>query len=168
MRLSTRLRRLPVLILAVSALLAVDATPAAACPTANVMPNAATPAQIRAGVLCVINAQRARVGRRALVPNGLLTTAAQGWANRRVFSHGNPGARIRAAGYRARSFGETLAYDCGANITPAAIVNRWMNSGLHRGIILSARLRDAGIGFVLWSPNGCSPGAMYVGNFGVR
>lgn len=148
-------------------------TTAAAC--SGLVPNNTNILQIRAATICGINAQRARFRLPPVAPNVLLTSAAQGHANnmaaRRFFSHGNVGARIRGSGYlrgaRRYGYGETLAFDCGANSSPNGIVTRWMNSAFHRRIMLRRAFKHVGIGVVIWTPNGCS-GATYVGNFGFR
>ncbi|MDX3539000.1 CAP domain-containing protein [Streptomyces sp. MB09-01] len=140
------------------------ATPAACDPAAaNRAPTAATAAQARDAVRCLINAQRTQRGLPALTVNQALTNAAQQHAVAAVQlkwwgpgrdSHRNPQtgstprSRIQAAGYcpnaRSWEFGELTYTGRGGSGTPQAAVNWWMNSPGHRALILNASLREMG------------------------
>lgn len=166
-------RRALALVAAALVLGGVAPAAASACANATLVPNGTNLAQIRAAVVCLINAERARAGLPPLAVNTALGNAAQGHAEemaaRHFFAHGNVLARIRASGYLAGAsrygYGENIAYNCGAAATAAGIVDQWMPRGNHRANILSRSFQDIGIGVVLWSPNGCA-GASYVANFG--
>ena len=113
----------------------------------------ASKAGMRRAVRCVINQQRARVGLNPLAANRRLARAAsrhaRDMARHNYFSHvslsgKSPLRRVRAAGWR-RGVGEALAWGCGAQASPAAIVAAWLGSASHRAIILG-RGRVVGIG----------------------
>lgn len=59
----------------------------------------------------------------------------------------DPGKRARDAGYRGGSIGETVA--CGYG-TAAGVVDGWMGSPGHRAILMSAGMKEVGVG---WSSN---------------
>ncbi|MFI5775551.1 CAP domain-containing protein [Nocardia sp. NPDC051570] len=109
-------------------------------------------------VIGLTNAQRAKAGCPALRAESHLTRAAQAhttdMAAHGVLSHdsaaGDPGARIRAAGYSARAWAENIA---SGQSGPAQVVDAWMHSAGHRANILNCSLRDIGVG-VAQSRNG--------------
>jgi len=127
----------------------------------------ASKASIRRAVRCVINQQRARVGLNPLAANRRLARAASrhagDMARNNYFSHvslsgKSPLRRVRAAGWR-RGVGEALAWGCGPQASPAAIVDAWLGSASHRAIILG-RGRVVGIGSK--RGGGCSGGRAFV------
>jgi uncharacterized protein YkwD len=126
-------------------------------------------------MLCEVNAVRARYRLRPLTSNTALTTAAQWHANtmaiRRFFAHGNVFSRIKRSGYlgsaRSYGYGETLAFNCGANAAPGPIVVQWLNSPYHRSRVLNPLFKHVGFGVTAWTPNGCA-GGTYVGTYGFR
>jgi uncharacterized protein YkwD len=58
-----------------------------------------------------------------------------------------PGDRIVAAGYQALYWGEIIGWGFGGD--PEAMFNWWMNSDVHRALILSSYYEDFGIGYRL-------------------
>jgi uncharacterized protein YkwD len=129
-------------------------------------------AALRRAIRCVLNQQRARNGLNRLAPNRRLGRAANrhaaDMARHNYFSHvslrgTDPLRRVRAAGWRG-GIGETLAWGCGTQASPAAIVAAWLGSPPHRAIILG-RGRVVGIGYARGP--GCSGGrAFFVAEVG--
>ena len=127
----------------------------------------ASQATLRRAVRCVINQQRAGHGLRALRANRRLARAARrharDMARHNYFSHvslrgTDPLRRVRAAGWR-RGVGETLAWGCGPQASPGAIVAAWLGSPPHRAIILG-RGQVVGIGYA--RGGGCDGGRAFV------
>jgi len=127
----------------------------------------ASKARTTRAIRCVINQQRARTGLNRLAGNRRLARAAtrhaRDMARNNYFSHvslsgKSPLRRVRAAGWR-RGVGEALAWGCGAQASPAAIVAAWLNSPAHRAIILGQG-RVVGIGYK--RGGGCSGGRAFV------
>jgi uncharacterized protein YkwD len=122
---------------------------------------------MRRAVRCAINQQRARYGLRPLAANRRLARAAtrhaRDMARHNYFSHvsrngKSPLRRVRAAGWR-RGVGEALAWGCGPDASPTAIVAAWLGSSAHRAIILGSG-RVVGIGYKRGA--GCSGGRAFV------
>ena len=114
----------------------------------------ARPAALRRAVLCLVNQQRSLNGLNRLRANRQLARAAKrhavDMARHNYFSHvslsgSSPLRRVRAAGWR-RGVGEALAWGCGAQSTPRAIVAAWMASASHRAIIMG-RGHAVGLGY---------------------
>lgn len=110
------------------------------------------PDAARRAVIRAINAERGAAGLAPLRENAALTRAAQGHAcdsaERDQMGHvGSDGsrldARIRREGYRFRVAAENLGY--GFRSSESAVA-WWMNSPPHRKNILTAGIRDVGIG----------------------
>jgi uncharacterized protein YkwD len=127
----------------------------------------ASKARTRRAIRCLINQQRARNGLGRLASNRRLgraaTRHARDMARHNYFSHvslsgKSPLRRVRAAGWR-RGIGEALAWGCGPQASPAAIVAAWLNSPSHRAIILGQG-RVVGIGYK--RGGGCSGGRAFV------
>jgi uncharacterized protein YkwD len=117
--------------------------------------------QARRAVVCAINHRRISRGRRALRGATTLANAAQGDSESMVtndfFSHlgdGTPESRAAAAGYKGGVIGENLGWGGGRLGTPDAIVDAWMSSPSHRGVILSRRFRQIGVAVAMGSPMG--------------
>jgi len=117
---------------------------AQACPQP---PNAE---RLRAELMSLVNAQRVQAGLPRLAHAPRLDQAAQriacdNAARDRLSHTGNDGsdlrARLRAAGYRFRSANENLTQRRGG---PAAAVQSWMASPVHRANLLDRRSRDYG------------------------
>lgn len=150
------------------------------CPNANAVPTPATVHQAREAVLCLVNRQRARHGRRGLRASRSLNVAAgrhsHDMVRRRYFNHDSPGGRdvadrVRAAhwatGRSARRLGENIAWGSGSYGTPRCIVSTWMHSAGHRANILDRRFREFGAGVAAGAPvrwNG--PAGTYTMDFG--
>jgi uncharacterized protein YkwD len=123
-------------------------------------------ARMRRAIRCVINQQRARNALNPLAANRRLARAANrhaaDMARHNYFSHvslsgSSPLRRVRAAGWRG-GVGEALAWGCGTQASPAAIVAAWLASPPHRAIILG-RGRVVGIGYK--RGGGCSGGRAF-------
>lgn len=137
---------------------------------------------LQTDVLRLINAERAARGLRAVQPDAALGRAATGHARdmfaRGYFSHVSPGgatcldrarrAGYRTAGYRSWRVGEVIAWGEGGKGAPQAVVDKWMRSPLHRGVILGKSWRDVGVACVEGSFGGSGRSYMYVIDVGVR
>ena len=159
-------RRTPLLALAiVAAALAALAAPAVSetaagdCTPGSDWPAART--DLAAGVLALVNAQRAAVGAPALTPTATLTAAAT-WKARhmamyRYMTHDDPAPpvsrtpadRLAACGY-VGGWGENIAYGFP---TAATVVPAWLASPGHRANIEQPALLATGIGAAV-APNG--------------
>jgi uncharacterized protein YkwD len=128
---------------------AASAGRARGCPNANRRATVTDAGPMRAAVLCLVNQQRTSRHLPPLRANARLDHSAQAWTRHmvaaRVFMHGNPGARISAAGYRWQAYGENIAT---GYATPRAVVSGWMHSTGHCQNILDPRFRDLGVGVV--------------------
>jgi uncharacterized protein YkwD len=130
---------------------------------------------VAAAVLCLVNVERAKLGRRQLVRSPLLQRAAGAHTSdmigRRFFEHEHvPGgpkfvSRLRRVGYRGPTYAENIGY--GSDYNATLMVAAWMNSPSHRANILHARLRFAGVGVTSALPVAPQrPGATYTMDFG--
>ena len=84
-------------------------------------------------------------------------------ARRHYFAHVSLGGssvltRLHRAGWSGSAYGEALAWGCGQPGEPARDRARWLNSPLHRAILLSPLYRLAGIGIADRAPGGCRGG----------
>ena len=138
------------------------------------MPTAATTQRIAASVLCLVNVERRKLGRKALLRSRRLALAASAHSKdmlrRRYFDHerapGGPAllARLRRTGYRGATYAENIGY--GSDFNATRIVRAWMRSPPQRANILHPRLRFAGIGLVTGTPDRPSrPGSLYAADF---
>lgn len=118
------------------------------CPGRNTPAARATIRELRAAVLCLMNAARNAHGLPSIRDSRRLNSSAQHWANTMVasggLSHGSDlGARISAVGFSWSNIGETI----GSGFrTPREIVNAWLASPVHCPIMLSPSYADVGIG----------------------
>jgi uncharacterized protein YkwD len=190
---STAVRKGPglAIVLALAALLApatAGARPAAvqsgACADTALKPTRGNLADVRAAVLCLHNAERARHGLPLLRENPRLRRAAdrhsEHMVSARYFDHTSPGGstmvdRIRRTGYtsgaRAWSLGENIAWGSGSLATAAQIHRSWMRSAGHRANILQRSFREIGIGIETGVPvrlSAAQSGATYTTDFGFR
>jgi uncharacterized protein YkwD len=183
---NTRAALLAVTLSAASALALVeapDALGARACQSASASPASVSKRTAVRATLCVLNAQRARLGVRPLRLDRRLSRAARrharDMARRNYFSHDSLGGasfvdRIRRAGYlrRARSWtvGENLAWGTGRRSSPRSILAGWMNSPGHRANILNGSFSELGIGLAKGAPirGGGRRAATYATDFGSR
>ncbi|MWA02844.1 sigma-70 family RNA polymerase sigma factor [Actinomadura sp. LD22] len=109
----------------------------------------AKPSTVEQQVVDLVNRNRAKAGCRPLRVSPALHKAAQAhtedMASRHVLDHGDPGARITAAGFRWSAWAENIAQ---GQASPPSVVTAWMNSQGHRANILNCRLTMIGVGFV--------------------
>src|SRR4051794_6734708 len=124
------------------------------CRGAGARAGHASGARMRWALLCLVNQQRARHGRRPLAADRRLMRAAGRHASdmgrRHYFSHispsgSSPMGRVRAAGWHG-NVGEAIAWGCGSLSTPRATVQAWMASAPHRAIVLSGA-HAVGVGY---------------------
>jgi uncharacterized protein YkwD len=156
---------------------------AASCTKADASPTQMSRAAIARTTLCLVNAERHSQDLRPLRMSHALSAAAlrhsSDMVRRSYFSHTAPGGqtflqRIRDSGYlrsaeRWRA-GENLGWGAGgAQSSPRAIVQAWMQSPPHRKAILTPAYRQAGVGVVRGVPTSHStPGATYTIDFGFK
>ena len=138
-------------------------TPALTCALLPAAAEAATtPTRSERLVIAAINHERSARGLAKVSFKASLTRAARAhageMARRTLLSHVSAngwtiGPRVRHFGYSPDGYaqwtaGETIAratFDSPA-ATPKAIVKLWMGSTAHRQVLLTARLRDIGVG----------------------
>jgi uncharacterized protein YkwD len=159
-------------------------TLATPCQDTNLTPEAANLALVRAAVLCLVNAERARNGLEPLHANPQLAAAAESHGREMIaedyFAHISPAGvtpvdRARGAGYIPSPevgyvIGENLAWGTLTLSTPATIVTAWINSPEHLANILEANYRETGIDVQPEAPASLaegSQGALYTQEFGV-
>lgn len=102
-----------------------------------------------------LNEQRRNNGLPEFVPNAALGLAAMNHASNMAstgtFAHEidgqNPSDRARAAGYPTGDVGEVIAWRSGGRGRdyPRLVVEEWMDSNAHRGVLLNARYVDIGV-----------------------
>jgi len=148
------------------------------CAGSQLRPEPANEAQVKAATLCLLNAQRARVGAQPLTQNALLQRAAErhslDMVKRKFFEHRNPdgvepAARIVRTGYPPILIGENLAWGEEDESTPAEMVRLWMASPGHRANLLKPNYREIGIGIGYGAPQPQEvprPAAVYTTTFG--
>lgn len=128
------------------------AHPEASCAGAHTRISAVPRSEIRAAVVCLINAERISRRLPGLHENDRLDRSAQGWTNIMVrvhdFTHGaHFASRISAVGFGWSTAGENIA---AGFPTPAAVVRAWMASPGHCRNILSPAFLYVGTG-VSWA-----------------
>lgn len=143
------------------------------CKDRFLVPTAATRPRVAAAVLCLVNVERGKHGRKPLRRSARLTTVAlkqsTDMLRRKYFAHEAPNGpqfttRLRRDGYRGVTAAENIAY---GPYTAQLVVRAWMNSPEHRANILHPRLKFAGVGLVIGIPDTPpSPGVTYTMNFG--
>jgi uncharacterized protein YkwD len=183
MRQACVVRRATLAVAAACAATLALAPSAHACESANATAAKATKRTLVRATLCVLNAQRADHGLRALRLNKRLGRAARRHAGdmerRNYFSHYSLGGgsfvgRIRRAGYlrgaRSWTVGENLAWGSHGNSAPRTIALMWMNSPGHRANVLNPGFREVGIGVAYGAPvaGGGGTAATYAADFGSR
>ena len=182
----TRRWRLGLLVAGVAAAagLATGAGDAAAssCSKANASPTAGSRAAVARTTLCLVNAERHNQELRPLRMSRPLSAAARHHSSDMVhksyFSHTAPNGpsfvqRIRSSGYLRSAerwrVGENLGWGAGAESSPRAIVQAWMQSPPHRKAILTPAYREAGVGVVRGVPTSrTAGGATYTMDFGFK
>jgi uncharacterized protein YkwD len=141
---------------------------AAGCANETLIPDATNTALIREATRCLINQERARVGRKPLVASPALIAPAQAHAKQMVkehyFDHVSPTgssllSRVKLYSNYANKH-TTVRYTVGENIawgsfelaSPLEIIKSWMCSRGHRDNILDRRYRDVGVGVTSGAP----------------
>jgi uncharacterized protein YkwD len=168
-------------VVATAALLSILVPQASACNGVNLKPARQSTDQARTAVTCLINQQRRHHHLKMVHGSTALWAAAQTHSNAMVsqnfFSHegdGTPASRASNAGYMAGAsawgVGEALEWGVKRSATPRAIVRGWMHSPEHRGILLTGRFRQVGVGVADGSPmSGGDQGAeTFTALFGFR
>jgi hypothetical protein len=140
---------------------------AGGCPGARRVPAGMAHRRARAVILCAINRARTARGLGAWRPIRTLRLAAgrhaADMARHHYFAHaslggGSPLTRLHRAGWSGTAYGEALAWGCGRRASPRATVRSWLNSPVHRAILLSPLYREAGMGIADRAPGGCRGG----------
>jgi uncharacterized protein YkwD len=133
-------------------------------------------------MLRLVNHARASRGLHAVGIAGPLDRAARAHSRdmiaRDYFAHSSlsgatVAARARSVGYAVSgcsqwTVGEVIAWGVSMRGTPQAVFKAWMRSSPHRGVILTKRWRDVGIGCARGSFKGMSGVIMYTIDFGRR
>jgi uncharacterized protein YkwD len=148
------------------------------------MPSPGNVADVRGTTLCLLNAERARRGLRALQPNSQLNKSSQRLSQMMVrqsfFDHVSPGgstllSRVRRGtryllGVRSYALGENIAWGSGDYATASETVSRWMGSPGHRSNILNRRFVHIGVGVAIGAPEDAHgiPAWTYTTDFGYR
>lgn len=153
----------------------------AACPSIDIALTATNVDEIREGILCLTNAERAQRDLKLLRENAKLRNAALAHSSdmvrRGYFAHTTPSGatfvdRIVRAGYTKRnagwSLGENLAWGTGELGTARGIHEAWMRSSGHRANIVRTAYRELGIGIRPGVPKDAGTGATFTTNFGVK
>jgi uncharacterized protein YkwD len=151
----------------------------AACPGADLVPDASNLAAVGQATLCLLNDERAAAGLRPLQYSAALTQPSAAYSARMVtenfFAHVSPDGttletRLTAARYINPNgdwfVGENLAWGQGDLATARNIAIAWMNSPGHRHNILEPDFTQVGIGIVPGTPGDPSWGATYTTDFG--
>jgi uncharacterized protein YkwD len=114
-------------------------------------------------LLALINQERASNGVAALANNGTLASVArahsQDMAVNNNFDHGDPFARMSAAGISYTAAAENIYAGNGSNNSPSAAFSGWMASEGHRLSMLNPEYTQAGVGY--W----CNASSTYGGYF---
>jgi uncharacterized protein YkwD len=133
-------------------------------------------------VVCLVNAERTSRGLTPLRRDRRLGDAAvrhsQDMARRDYFAHVTPAGRtpsdrVRDAGYDLPpeedwKVGESLGWGTGGKATPSWVVGQWLQSPLHRRIVLSPDYVELGVGVAPGAPKPTTlPGATYTMDLGV-
>jgi uncharacterized protein YkwD len=159
--------------------LAAPASALADCDGADLVPDAGSLGAAGQATLCLVNAERAANGLRALSEESRLTSASAAYSRRMVaqqfFDHVAPDGstlvqRLTAVGYISDdvdwSAGENIAWGQGDLSTPRSIVAAWMASPGHRANILNGEYTQIGLGLAPGSPVDAGWGATYTTDFG--
>ena len=156
-------------------------TAATDCPALDVAPAVDNTDDIRAGILCLTNAERAQHRLKPLRENARLRRAARVHSADMIrdgyFAHTTPDGdtfvdRIVGAGYARRndgwSLGENLAWGTGNRGTARGIHEAWMRSSGHRSVILKPVYRDVGVGVHVGVPTNAGIGVTITTDFGAK
>jgi uncharacterized protein YkwD len=170
--------------LATAALLAVAPAAAAAadCAHGSDLATSLSPADRRAVLVCVIDAERTARGLPTVRESAQLSRAAQGHSDdmvsRHFFDHVTPGGttlgeRVGATGYmqgrKDWELGEAIAWAQQPLDTAVSLMRAWIASPEHKAIILDRHFREVGIGVTSGLTDGSGgAGATAVLDFGFR
>jgi len=151
------------------------------CPNADVALTAGNTDDVRAAVLCLINADRTQRRLTPLRESTKLRSAAVAHSSDMVrngyFAHTAPNGdtfvdRILDARYTTRSqnwsLGENLAWGTGDLGTARGVQTAWMRSSGHRANILKPSYRELGIGVRNGVPTDATVGVTFTTDFGVK
>ena len=151
------------------------------CANADLTLTASNTDDVRAAVLCLVNADRTQRRLAPLRENAKLRTAAVAHSSDMVrngyFAHTAPNGdtfvdRIIDARYTRLdqdwSLGENLAWGTGDPGTARGVQTAWMHSSGHRANILKPAYRELGIGLRTGVPTDAGVGATFTTDFGVR
>jgi uncharacterized protein YkwD len=132
-----------------------------------------TNSSVEANVRALINQQRTNAGLSTLANNSALANAArkhsQDMAVNNYSSHygsSDPQSRIQAAGYSSSQIGKILFGATGTLNSPYSAVSSWMNSSVHREVMLTAAFTDMGVGY--WCTTSGTYNGYYTVDFGKR
>lgn len=158
-------------LLTITAALPSSAAPASASASATcryqyLVPSPRNVVKVSAATRCLINRERTRRGRAALLRSGELRKAARRQARRMVrrnfFAHVGPdgstllsrvtGGTSYVRGGRGFALAENLHWGVSQRATPRQIVRGWMRSSGHRRNMLDRRYRHIGIGVAPGAP----------------
>jgi uncharacterized protein YkwD len=137
-----------------------DAGGAVSCANADRVPSAATEAQARTSLLCLLNAAREEHKVDPVHDDLHIRRAAQSFADwlgpAKPLTHvgrgdTSPAGRLASAGYAhgkrsAFDAGEAIGRSIGTSATPAARMAAWMADARTRKILMASRFRDGGVG----------------------
>lgn len=147
------------------------------CPDADAVPTARNTRRLERAVRCLIALERAAHGRAPLRPNQRLTRAARAHTRdmlrRHFLAHSHPHGptllrRLARVGYHGKS-GETIGVGAGQLVTPRAVVASWMDSSVHRRVLLNPRYRAVGAAVRRGAPVTVGPPrATYVADLGAH
>jgi uncharacterized protein YkwD len=120
------------------------------CAGAGTPAIAASRAEVKRAVVCLVNLERTSRGLPPLREDRRLDRSAQGWTRTMVSTHqfdhgGNFAARISDAGLHWSAAGENIATGFS---TPRSVVDAWMGSVGHCRNILSPQYSRIGVGVV--------------------
>jgi uncharacterized protein YkwD len=151
------------------------------CPNADSALTASNSDDVRAAVVCLINADRTHRRLAPLRENTRLRNAAVAHSTDMVrngyFAHTAPNGdtfvdRILDARYTTRNqdwtMGENLAWGTGALGTARGVQSAWMRSSGHRANILKPAYRELGVGVRAGVPTDAGVGATFTTDFGVK
>ena len=151
------------------------------CPNADTALTVSNSGDVRAAVLCLINADRTQRRLTPLRENAKLRSAAVAHSADMVrsgyFAHTAPNGdtfvdRILDARYTTLnqdwSLGENLAWGTGEPGTARGVQSAWMRSSGHRANILKSVYREIGIGVRTGVPTDAAVGATFTTDFGVK
>ncbi len=174
-------RRLALSAIAALMLLPTAASAAPACPGATATAEAASLAELRGAVTCLLRHERRELGAGNVRHDQRLARAgthqAAQMVRRGFFGHVSPAGeklsdRLGWAKWIPRrgtwDAGEILAWGTGKGATPKAFVAAWMKSPGHFAVLRDPGFTQIGVGLVRGTPKGASSGLTAAVEFGHR